>query len=55
MSSIVADLKKRNWSYKKISHELGMDQDEVLRLTQISGLVDLFKDKEFSEAWDEQI
>jgi len=28
-----------------------MDADEVLRLSQISGLVELFKDKEFSNAW----
>jgi ParB-like chromosome segregation protein Spo0J len=54
MSEIVVDLKKRNWSPKKISKELGMDADEVLRLTQISGLTELFKDKEFSNAWEAQ-
>jgi len=52
MSDIVSDLKKRNWSMKKISKELGMDADEVLRLAQISGLTELFKDKEFSMAWE---
>lgn len=52
MSDIVVDLKKRNWSDKKISKELGMDQDEVLRLAQISGLVELFQNKEFSKAWE---
>lgn len=51
MSDIVLDLKKRNWSDKKIAKELGMDSDEVLRLAQITGLAELFKDKEFSEAW----
>lgn len=51
MSEIVADLKKRNWSDKKIGIELGMDQDEVLRLAQITGLTELFKDSEFSKAW----
>jgi ParB-like chromosome segregation protein Spo0J len=51
MSEIIVDLKKRNWSPKKIGKELGMDADEVLRLSQISGLVELFKDKEFSNAW----
>jgi ParB-like chromosome segregation protein Spo0J len=51
MSDIVADLKKRNWSPKKIGKELGMDQDEVLRLSQISGLTELFKDEDFSKAW----
>jgi len=53
MAEIVADLKKRNWSPKKIAKELGMDQDEVLRLSQITGLTELFKDKEFSQAWEE--
>jgi ParB-like chromosome segregation protein Spo0J len=51
MSDIVVDLKRRNWSDEKISKELGMDRDEVLRLAQISGLVELFKDSEFSQAW----
>ena len=37
---------------KKLSKELGMDADEVLRLAQISGLTELFKDKEFSMAWE---
>lgn len=51
MADIVLDLKKRNWSDKKISTELGMDQDEVLRLSQITGLLEAFADKDFSEAW----
>jgi len=55
MSEIVVDLRKRNWSAKKIGKELGMDEDEVLRLTQISGLTEMFSDKEFSEAWEAQI
>lgn len=37
---------------KKIGKELGMDPDEVLRLTQITGLAEMFEDKEFSEAWE---
>lgn len=51
MSEIVVDLKKRNWSDEKISKELGMDRDEVLRLCQISGLIELFADKEYSMGW----
>lgn len=52
MSDIVVDLKRRNWSEEKISKELGMDRDEVLRLSQISGLMEMFKDQEFSQAWE---
>lgn len=52
MSDIVIELSKRNWSDKRIASNLGMDEDEVLRLKQISGLADMFSDKDFSEAWD---
>ena len=30
----------------------GWSEDEVLRLSQISGLAEMFADKEFSEAWE---
>lgn len=52
MSDIVIELKRRNWSDKKIAENLGMDQDEVLRLCQITGLTDVFSNAEFSQAWD---
>ena len=29
-----------------------MDQDEVLRLTQISGIAEMFADDDFSMAWE---
>lgn len=52
MSDIVIDLSRRNWNDEKIAKELGMEPDEVLRLKQITGLAELFSDKEFSEAWE---
>lgn len=52
MSEIVVDLARRNWSEEKIARELGMDADEVLRLKQVSGLAEMFADREFSEAWE---
>jgi len=52
MSDIVAELKKRNWSDKRIGKELGMESDEVLRLSQITGLVELFENAEFNNAWE---
>jgi ParB-like chromosome segregation protein Spo0J len=52
MSNIVLELKRRNWSDDKIGKNLGMDPDEVLRLCQISGLAEAFKDREFSRAWE---
>ena len=52
MSDIVVELSRRNWSDNRIAKELGMDRDEILRLKQITGLAELFSDKEFSEAWE---
>lgn len=52
MSDIVVELKRRFWSDEKIAKQLGMEPDEVLRLTQITGLASLFNDSEFSEAWE---
>ncbi len=51
MSEIVIELKNRNWNNKRIARELGMDEDEILRLCQISGLEDMFTDKDFNQAW----
>lgn len=55
MSDIVVDLKKRNWSDEKIGRELGMDPDEVLRLCQITGLAEMFANRDFSEAWEADV
>lgn len=52
MSDIVLELSRKNWSDKKIGKELGMDPDEVLRLKQITGLSELFSDKDFTMAWE---
>lgn len=52
MSDIVVDLARRNWSDARIAQELGMEPDEVLRLKQVTGLAELFADREFSEAWE---
>lgn len=52
MSDIVIELKNRNWTNSRIARELGMDEDEVLRLCQISGLGEMFSDADFSRAWE---
>lgn len=52
MSEIVLELKNRNWTNQRIARELGMDEDEILRLCQITGLSHLFSDKDFSRAWE---
>jgi len=52
MSEIVLELKNRNWKNERIARELGMDEEEILRLCQISGLEDIFKDDDFSKSWN---
>lgn len=52
MSDIVIELKRRNWSDKKIADNLGMDPDEILRLCQITGLREVFADADFSKSWE---
>lgn len=51
MSEIVRELSQLGWDDNKISKELGMDSDEVLRLKQINGLQELFADRHYSRAW----
>lgn len=52
MSEIVLELKNRNWKNDRIARELGMDEEEILRLCQITGLQDIFKDDDFSKSWE---
>lgn len=51
MSEIMKILINSGKSDAWISKHLGMDKDEVLRLKQITGLAELFKDEEFSQSW----
>lgn len=55
MADIVIELKRRNWTDKKIGAHLGMEPDEILRLSQITGLAEMFADREFSEAWEADV
>lgn len=52
MTNIVADLVESGMSDAWIMKNIGMSAEELLRFKQISGLASLFKDKEFSHAWE---
>ncbi|MEI8244614.1 MAG: ParB/RepB/Spo0J family partition protein [Lentisphaerota bacterium] len=52
MSNIVSELVKSGMGDAWIMKHIGMDLDELLRLKQLSGLAELFKDKEFSKSWE---
>lgn len=52
MTNIVAELSKSGMSDAWIMKNIGMDAEELLRLKQLSGLQELFKDKDFSKSWE---
>ena len=51
MSNIIRELHELGRSDAWISKHLGMDRDEILRLKQLTGLTELVRDQEFSQAW----
>lgn len=52
MTNIVAELSRSGMSDAWILKNIGMDAEELLRLKQLSGLQELFKDKDFSKSWE---
>ena len=53
MTNIVSELVETGMGDDWIMKNIGMDKDELLRFKQLSGLISLFKDKEFSKAEEE--
>lgn len=51
MSNIVAELVEAGMSDAWIMRNIGMDAEELLRLKQLTGLQQLFRDKDFSKSW----
>lgn len=52
MTNIVKELKDAGMSDKWIMKNIGMSADELLRLKQVGGLAELFKDEDFSKSWE---
>lgn len=52
MSDLVRQLHEAGWRDDKIQQELGMTEDEVLRMKQLTGLASLFAERDYSEAWE---
>lgn len=50
MMNIVGELKKSGMSDAWIMKEIGMDADELLRYKQLSGMAEMFKDRDFTQA-----
>jgi len=55
MSTIVSELVEMGKGDTWICKHVGMSIDELLRMKQITGLASLFKDSEFSKAWEGEI
>ncbi len=54
MMNIVDELKRAGMSDAWIMKEIGMDADELLRFKQLSGLAELFKDREYSKTTNDE-
>jgi quercetin dioxygenase-like cupin family protein len=55
MSNIVAELVEMGKGDAWICKHIGMSKDELLRLKQITGVAALFKNEDFSKAWDVEL
>lgn len=51
MKNIVAQLVEAGIGDDWIRKHIGMDEDELLRLKQITGIAALFQEADFSAAW----
>ncbi|WP_274036527.1 ParB N-terminal domain-containing protein [Streptomyces sp. MMBL 11-1] len=52
LSEMVLELRRQRKPYAWFEKHLGMQPDEVTRLSQVSGLAEAFATEEFSEAWE---
>jgi ParB-like chromosome segregation protein Spo0J len=55
MSTIVSELVEMGKGDRWIMKHIGMSQDELLRMKQVTGLSSLFENKDFSQAWEAEI
>ncbi len=52
MGELVASLIKQGVPEEEVAEKLGMELEEVLRLKQVTGIADLFKNQTYSSAWE---
>lgn len=52
MGDLVIALIKQGVDEEEISKKLGMELEEVLRLKQVTGIADVFKNQNYSSAWE---
>ncbi len=54
MGDLVKALVEQGVEDKEISEQLGMEEEEVYRLKQITGIAELFKNQVYSKSWEMQ-
>lgn len=54
MGDLVAALVKQGVEDNEIAKKLGMELEEVLRLKQVTGIAELFKNQNYSRSWEMQ-
>lgn len=52
MGELVASLSKQGCSDDEIAKRLGMSGEEVLRLKQVTGIAEVFKNQDYSRSWE---
>lgn len=52
MGDLVAALAKQGVADDEIAVKLGMELEEVLRLKQVTGIAELFKNQQYSSSWE---
>ncbi|HOM97482.1 MAG TPA: hypothetical protein PLY41_04195 [Acetomicrobium sp.] len=52
MGDLVKALVEQGVDDQEIAAKLGMELEEVYRLKQITGIAELFKNQEYSRAWE---
>lgn len=50
-AEMVVDLLRKGWRDEDISKHLGMSFEEVLRLKQVTGVKEIFKNRDYSRSW----
>lgn len=51
-AEIVRGLLEQGWNEEEISKHLGIDIETILRYKQLTGIVELFKNVEYSHSWE---
>ena len=52
MGELVRELCEKGLEDEKIAQSLGMEEEEVFRLKQITGIAEIFKNKAYSKSWE---